>query len=566
MKTCSNVSALGLRHRTLAPTLTGVAALTLMMALMTMGCEGEAEVDARRTEPAQPVAAGEQETAQPAADGQRRDAAQPTASNRPPKVAEGRKEGDNIHYSFAYPTGDRASSALLVEKVGPAQVRIGQPYKYQIEVTNLTDQMLAGVTIVESLGEGFEFGSSTPSPSHSETGISRWMIGEVHPKQTQVIEATTIANRAGKLTACLAASFEPTLCTQIEVVEPQLKVTKEQVGLTKIQTETEASQQIAYLCDQITYKYTVSNTGSGEAKNVVVQDDLPEGLQTADGKDSVAFQAGDLAAGDSKSFEVQIQPQQEGDFSSRAVAKSASDEAHSNNVTTPVREPVVEVRVNGPEWQYVNQPVTYTVRVRNPSEVPARDVVLTLQAPGLDEKQSNRQIGELPPGQEKTLNVTLRPNEGGDIKVIATATGHCVKAGGEEFAAITAIRTIPALVLEMVDNKDPVQVGETTVYTIGVKNQGSGAAKNVTMTATLPEGFEFVESGGQTEIKREGNKLNFAPVAELPPGEIANWWVEAKASQAGDVRFQINLNSEYLDKPVPEVEPTRAIETQATAR
>src|SRR5690242_7491102 len=52
-------------------------------------------------------------------------------------------------FTMAFPTGDRTSSVLLLEKIQPQEVRVNQPYSYQLRVTNLTNQTLNGVTINE---------------------------------------------------------------------------------------------------------------------------------------------------------------------------------------------------------------------------------------------------------------------------------------------------------------------------------------------------------------------------------------------------------------------------------
>src|SRR3712207_7887219 len=51
------------------------------------------------------------------------------------RVANGQSQS-----TLAFPTGDRATSIVLLEATGPEQVRLGQPYNYNLRVTNLTDR------------------------------------------------------------------------------------------------------------------------------------------------------------------------------------------------------------------------------------------------------------------------------------------------------------------------------------------------------------------------------------------------------------------------------------------
>jgi uncharacterized repeat protein (TIGR01451 family) len=168
---------------------------------------------------------------------------------------------------------------------------------------------------------------------------------------------------------------------------------------------------------------------------------------------------------------------------------------------------------------------------------------------------SRLNLGTIEVGKSAKTTVTYMTKRGGPLKVSTTATGECADAVTD--AAQTNVLTIPALLMEVVDSVDPVRVGENTSYKIAVKNQGTGADKNVSMVATLPASMTFVRASGSTNAKAEGQTVTFAPLATLAPGEVATWEVEVKANKADDSRFQIEMTSESLTKPVTENESTR---------
>src|SRR4051812_49553416 len=68
-----------------------------------------------------------------------------TASLRTQTAPVGSGDGDLLRHSLAVPTGNRATSAVLVEKLAPREARLNRPYDYRIRVTNLTDAPLADV-------------------------------------------------------------------------------------------------------------------------------------------------------------------------------------------------------------------------------------------------------------------------------------------------------------------------------------------------------------------------------------------------------------------------------------
>jgi uncharacterized repeat protein (TIGR01451 family) len=110
-----------------------------------------------------------------------------------------------------------------------------------------------------------------------------------------------------------------------------------------------------------------------------------------------------------------------------------------------------------------------------------------------------------------------------------------------------------------------VQVGQNTTYQVVVKNQGSGAAKNVRITATLPQGLEFVNGSGDSRIAASGKNLSFEPIASLNPGATAKWTVTAKALSPGMMQFELKLMSDELDEAAIESEPTRLFDPNAAS-
>jgi hypothetical protein len=69
--------------------------------------------------------------------------------------------------------------------------------------------------------------------------------------------------------------------------------------------------------------------------------------------------------------------------------------------------------------------------------------------------------------------------------------------------------------------------------------------------------MEYVSARGTTEAAADGQTVRFAPVQTLAPGRSATWELTAKANQTGDVRFEVQLESESLTRPANENEPTR---------
>jgi hypothetical protein len=67
----------------------------------------------------------------------------------------------------AYPTGDRNTSVILLERLTPAEVRPGEEFTYELRLTNLTRGPVDNVQLVEQSPSTFTAKAVTPQPSGS---------------------------------------------------------------------------------------------------------------------------------------------------------------------------------------------------------------------------------------------------------------------------------------------------------------------------------------------------------------------------------------------------------------
>jgi len=216
----------------------------------------------------------------------------------------------------AFPTGELSSSAIVVYTVMPKEVRRNQPFEYELQVCNLTGGELQNVVVNHENQSNLEIMSSKPAASRGADGSPTWVLGSLGPNESQTITITGKAGQTGISANCITVVYNNYLCAETKVVEPALALKKT------------ATPEVL-LCDPIVLTYTVTNTGSGACDNVVVKDNLPAGMTTANGQSSVSFNAGTLAAGQSKSFKVTAKANRTGSFSSPAAATSGCTMASS---------------------------------------------------------------------------------------------------------------------------------------------------------------------------------------------------------------------------------------------
>ena len=481
----------------------------------------------------------------------------PTPAPRPaPRVIGAFGTADEVVAAKALPTGLKENSVLYVEKSAPKEILVGREFAYRIRLTNLTEVTLDDVTLAEQLPKGFTAKGFDPPPT-APGETPQWAVGSLRPRAAKVFTVLGSVAQAGPLVNCCRVTYKvPEVCLTSRAVQPALQVTK-------------TAPADVMLCDPITYTVTVNNTGSGSAGRVQIVDKLPAGLTMLDGKTAVAYEVPALAAGQSREVTFQARAQKTGLYTNQVTATADGGLTAQAETKTMVRQPVLEVTKTGPAMRYVGRNTTYEITVANKGDAVAQQTVLTDTLPAtatfvaasaggiMSAGNVTWSLGDLAPSTSKKVTVTVLPSQVGLLRNTATATARCAKAAAE---ASTAIKGIPAILLECVDLEDPIEVGSNETYVITVTNQGSATGTNIVITCALQPEQGFVSADGPTRGTSAASKITFAPLPELAPKAKAVYRVVVKALKPGDVRFRASLNSDQMDSSADESESTHQYE------
>ena len=380
------------------------------------------------------------------------------------------------------------------------------------------------------------------------------MVGDLASKASTTVTLVGMANKPGMVDTCYTVSYDPpTLCTMVQVTNPSIAL--------KVDAQPDMD-----ICKPATYTYTVTNTGTGTAHNVMVMEDLPDGLTTADGGKSVSDTVGDIPQGESRNFAAQLKATKTGAMNGTAKAMADGETVPPVTTLTTVHAPVLTVAVAAVKpTAFVGQTGDFTITVTNTGDTvsPATMVKIghpnngigSVTAEGVD-NTGTVNIGDLPPGANKVIKATATSTQGGDVTVIANAMSTCAATVSGQ--AMTTFNTIPALLLETVDEHDPVTVGQNVIYDVKVTNQGSGPDNNVVVTAVIPSGETYVSTDGPTQptASADGMTLTFPTIPTLATKESSTWKISVKAATAGDVQFKTTAACDGT-APAEKVEPTK---------
>jgi len=167
-------------------------------------------------------------------------------------------------------------------------------------------------------------------------------------------------------------------------------------------------------------------------------------------------------------------------------------------------------------------------------------------------------LGTLAAGESRDVSVDLVGRAPGNLRVSASASGAC--ADPVNTSCQTEYRGIPAILLEVVDIDDPVEIGQQTTYVIRVTNQGSADDRNVVVKCVLPDELAYVSAAGATQARVDGQTITFGTERVLNPKEVVEWRLTVRATAEADVRFAVEMTSDSFTRPIRETESTNLYE------
>lgn len=446
---------------------------------------------------------------------------------------------------------------IRVDKMMPKQVQLNSPFDYKIKVTNLTDMPVVDVIVTEWLADNFKLGK-TSAPTKVDDNVLTWQAGALGPRESKELTISGMATSTKLVRQCAVATYLLPLCASTEVVEAKLSIIK-------------TIPADALICDTIPLKLIVQNSGTGTAKNVKVVDELPAGLKTMDGKTQLVYNIDALGAGQTKELTANLRADKTGKYTNKAVATADGGLTAETLVTeTTVRQPILGITKTGAENKFLTRPATYVIEITNTGDAVAKHMTLEDTIPqGMKFLEANHNgiqkdgkvvwnLPDLLPGKKHGVGVTYTSEQEGSYTNRATAKADC--AAPVSASATTVFKGIPAVLLEVIDLEDPLELGNLETYVISVTNQGSTNITNANIVCAMEENVTYYSSSGPTKVSVKGSIVSFAPLPTLTPKDTATWKVVVKSVTPGDTRFKVTLNSDQLRRPVEETESTEVYE------
>jgi len=426
-----------------------------------------------------------------------------------------------------------------VEALGPKTISVGKSATYRIRLLNQGTSAARSVVVTAAIpGSAQVVAARSPMGSVSEAtdaaGGHRvtWSLDQVSGGSQQELTIDLKATENQPLDLQVDWMYRPApLAARIEVQQPQLAVS------------VDGPVEMKY-GDTKVFSVRLSNPGNGPAERVAVN-------ISATGANAEPRQIGTLAAGESRTLEMELTANQAGSMKIRTLATGDGNlQAEAEHVVR-VRRAVLAVEIAAPGMIYAGTTAMYKIRVANRGDAVAEGVIMQVDLPtgakngvGVDKKpitlkQPRWRVGDLSPGAERIYSMQCDLTTGGQNQLVARIQSTDDASATD--SAITRVEAIADLKLTVNDPKGPVPVGQDAVYEIQVVNRGSKEARDVKLVAQFSEGIEPSSATGQQANIVPGQVV-FEPIASIPAGGQVSVKITARAEQSGNLRFRAELN------------------------
>ncbi len=460
-------------------------------------------------------------------------------------------------------TVGRQEPAVSMEWVGPLTAKVGQPGDYTLVLRNVCTMPVQNVLVRVRVPRGMTVVATEP-PAKADGGMLNWELGSLLAKQDRALQIKLTAESKGDRTPQAWVTFTGTTAMRLKVREPKLAV--------KI-----LPPEKMLVGDPAQFTLAVTNPGDGSADQVKIQAVLSDGLEHPRGN-RIHFEIGNLAAGETRNIALLCATRTGGVQKCEVLAEAEGGLKAGDVATINVIMPRLDLQVSGPGLRYLDRKALYTLKVTNPGDAPATNVTVADTVPAgfkvLAASDGGRHdfqtrtvswfLGEIGPGQVREVKLEVQAISPGEHKHKATAVG--ARGLRAESELLTRVEGLSAMLVELVDLEDPIEVNGDTAYEVRITNTGSKTETDIKLVATVPDKMQFKSARFQAEparFREEGKTIVFEPIAKLAPHADAIFRINVKALDAGTAYFKIQLTSTNLTEPVIKTEATRIYADQA---
>lgn len=421
------------------------------------------------------------------------------------------------------------SPSIIIQKRAPEEVKVGKPATFAIQVQNVGGVEALGVQVYDRVPAGMRLIDAAPQPQqHGDVLV--WQLGALEPGGERTVSMQLVPEQEGELGSVARVTFEAAASVRTLSTRPALKITQQ------------APQQVL-IGQQLEIELEVSNPGTGAATGVILQEDVPEGLEHPKGR-QLDNLIGTLAPGEVRRQVLRLRAVSAGMIENHIRLIGDDGLAAEHRISVEVIAPQLAIELEGPTRRFLERQATYQINLANTGSAEATNVEIVAY---LDRGFSfvgteyqgqydpNRHavywsLAELPPEGRGSVPLTLLPIEQGERAIRLEARGDLNLVSRHEKKV--NVDALAELTFAITDDVDPIEVGGTVTYEVRITNRGSGDDGDVKFQMLLPPGLELLSSDNDASTDGRGLVV-FAPQSVMAARSETVHRIRARATAPG---------------------------------
>ncbi len=443
----------------------------------------------------------------------------------------------------------------ITKTASKSKVAVGETFYYNITVKNTGTGATNNLTITDTFDSKYlEFVSASPSQTSSNitssTSTINFNISPINAGGSTTIRVNfKVKTGFSENTIRNTASVEDkTTTVDVDVSKPNLTIKKE-VSTSEIKRG-----------GNFDYKITVKNTGDGAASNVVVTDQIDgnlEILSTTSGtysNNTLTATFGSLAPNATQVITVRVKVKQTaplGQLNNVATVKSDTTPETSDDEEITITDSKITInKVASKKTVNAGEEFTYTITVRNSGSAAASSLTIkdTLDSnltlvdgagASINGNTLTWTIASLSPNAEKayTIKVKVKPDVPDNTTITNIVTAK--EPGKEEVEDQEEVEVKKHnLSIEKVafnnQNVKLIKPGEEFTYRITIRNTGSAAATNLTLSDNINSALTIVQTDGTVT----GSKITWN-IPTLNINESKTYTIKVRLSSSATTNTKI---------------------------
>ncbi|MBQ8018450.1 MAG: DUF11 domain-containing protein [Methanobrevibacter sp.] len=458
----------------------------------------------------------------------------------------------------------------ITKYVNATSVYVNDMVEWTIIVFNKGPSSAVGVVVNDALPDGLQIIKATPSVGSFDNKTRVWEIEKID------------VNDSVSLTLVTKIKYEKSFTNIVTVnsTTPDSNESNNHAQNTTIANpicDLEISKFVnassVNVGDVVKWTISVSNNGPSTAKDVIVNDTLPDGVRLLEVPEGCSqkgnvliWNIGSLDANASVSITLLTQVLTEGTKTNIAVVTGStpdSNESNNHAQNTTVVNPVCDleiIKLVSSKKAYVGEELTWTIIVINHGPSTAKDVKVQENIPdSLQYKQytatkgtydKNSQIwtiGDMNNASTVTLTIVTKVLNIGNITNPVEVSTSTFDNNSNNNKAENRTEAFAVCDLELIKSSDRkvYRVGDEMHWIITVVNHGPSTAKDVVVNDVLPSGVKFISyTATKGSYAQSSGKWD---IGDVENGEKYVLDILCKVMVAGDIVNKANVTSSTND-------------------